>query len=449
MPDGSSPISDSALSRPAGALPAAAVADSSASIPEPRRPELASALHSLVSANPGSPEAKASLRRVAEELQTNRAELELRNRVLHDTQGALEQALHRYADLYDSLPIGYVTLSTAGAIVESNRTASDMLRVAPQELPDKYLHEFLSGQDAAALAGHLAACLATEGRHTLEVTLEPRGGLPFFAQISSQRTLLEGRTIFRTALTDISNLKETQHSLEAIVTEQEDFAYSISHDLRSPLLTISNFAALLTDDTVALAAEERREIIDRIQRAATRMDQLLLTLLDYTRVSRHPMPFEPVSVEEIVHDLLQEHEAAIRERRAQLAVQSPLPRVLGSRTLLNHALDNLLSNALKFTPPGCAPVVRIAAERRGRMALLTVSDEGIGIPVRHHERIFRIFERLHTQAAYPGTGIGLALVRRAAERMHGRVWVESEEGRGSRFFLELPSAEAGDAPGPG
>jgi signal transduction histidine kinase len=225
------------------------------------------------------------------------------------------------------------------------------------------------------------------------------------------------------------------------VTEQESFAYSISHDLRSPLLTISNFASLLADDAVTIEPAEQRDIIGRIQRSAARLDRLLLTLLDYTRVSRHPTPLEPLSIEEIVHDLLLEHAATIRERSAQIALQPGLPHVVGSRTLLNQALGNLLSNALKYTPPDRAPAVRIGWERRERMVILVVADEGIGIAPQHHERIFRIFERLHNHATYPGAGIGLALVRRAAERMHGRVWVESDAGCGSRFHLELPGVE--------
>lgn len=409
---------------------------------DPRWPGLASALRSLLSAPAGSAEAKDSLLCVTHELQASHSELELQNRMQRDVQSKLEEALHRYAELYDSLPIGLVTLTTEGGIMEANQTVADMVHHERTALPRKFLREFLPHKDGPAFSEHLRACIDGDGRHTLEVTLMPPGGTPFFVQLSSQRASIEGRPVIRTAITDISRLKDTQHSLEELVTEQESFAYSISHDLRSPLLTISNFASLLTDEGVDLDPAEQREILGRIQRAATRLDRLLLTLLDYTRVSRHPMPLEPVSVEEIVHDLLLEHATTIHARRAQLSVQSPLPRVVGSRTLLNQALDNLLSNALKYTPSERVPVVHVTWERRDRAIVLTVADEGIGIAVQHHEKIFRIFERLHSHAAYPGTGIGLALVRRAAERMHGRVWVESEEGKGSRFCLELPCADA-------
>lgn len=411
---------------------------------ETNEPGLAAALHSLLSAPTGSNEARDSLERVAYELKSTRSELELQNRMLREFQSELELALRRYTDLYDSLPIGYVTLTLEGRIVESNQTAADLLHGDRGKLAGCHLSQFLPASNGAALAGHLAACAGSDARHSLEVTLEPRGGVPFFAQLSSRRTVpAEGQVLIRTTLTDISSIKETQHSLEEIITEQEGFAYSISHDLRSPLLTISNFSLLLTDDSVTLDVNERRDILGRIQRAATRMDQLLNNLLDYTRVSRHPMRLEPLSVDEVLREVIEEHAATIRSRSARLSVQSPLPRVVGSRTLLNQACDHLLSNALKYTTPGHPPAVRITAEEKEKTIVLTVADEGIGIPLQHHDRIFRIFERLHSQSAYPGTGIGLALVRRAAERMHGRVWVESDGDRGCRFHLELPRPDAG------
>jgi signal transduction histidine kinase len=138
--------------------------------------------------------------------------------------------------------------------------------------------------------------------------------------------------------------------------------------------------------------------------------------------------------------MLIEHRALLEERRADVAVAPSLPAVRGCVPILNQVLSNLLTNALKYTREGENPVVRISAETRNRTIVLRVADRGIGIDRRHHERIFRIFERLHGYSKYPGSGVGLAIARRAVERMHGRIWVESQPDQGSCFCIELPKA---------
>jgi signal transduction histidine kinase len=147
-----------------------------------------------------------------------------------------------------------------------------------------------------------------------------------------------------------------------------------------------------------------------------------------------------VNIEGIVADLLVEHRGIIQARKAEITVDRPLPDVRGSAFFLNQTLANLLTNALKYTEPDKPPRVRISAESRGPKVLVNVADEGIGIEPAYHERIFQIFERLHGYSRYPGSGVGLAIVRRAVDRMNGRIWVESQPGQGSRFCLELPGA---------
>ena len=127
----------------------------------------------------------------------------------------------------------------------------------------------------------------------------------------------------------------------------------------------------------------------------------------------------------------------IQEKQAEIVVEPPLPHVQATPTMLNRALGNLLTNALKYIQPGEVPRVRISAETIDGRVLVKVRDQGIGIESSYHERIFRVFERLHGYSHYPGSGIGLAIARRAAERMNGRIWVESEPGKGSCFFVEL------------
>jgi signal transduction histidine kinase len=171
------------------------------------------------------------------------------------------------------------------------------------------------------------------------------------------------------------------------------------------------------------------------------MDRLINDLLDYSRVGRIEPTLEVTDlgmiVAEALHDLTQE----IKSRNADVFVQHPLPSVLGNKATLLHVVANLLSNALKFTQHGVKPEVKIFAERRGNFVRLTFHDNGIGIAEEHRERIFRIFERLHGSETYPGTGVGLAIVKKAVERLGGRTGVESEPGNGSSFWFELRSPE--------
>lgn len=400
--------------------------------------DLETALQALLAGPAPDNEKVDWIQRVMHELQVHRCELEMQNRSLRDAQEDLEEAVHRYADLYDSLPIGYVTLTPTGQIVEANQSAADLLHLPREQLPGRFLRAFVAEPDTAAFAAHLAACLEDRARHSLELLLEPPDRAAVAVQLSSRRARSRQEDVLiRTALTDISSLKETQAVLRDVIAEQESFLYSVSHDLRAPLVTITQFSALLNDGSIS-GGEPTRDVIDRIRRAALRMDALLQTLLEYSRVSRAEAVAEVIDCGDVVTEVLQQHHGVISQRQARVEVQPNLPHVCGSRCLLSQVISNLVTNALKYSQPDRVPVVRITATEQERTVTLCVADEGIGIAPHHHERIFRMFERLHGPSTYPGSGIGLALVRRAVDKMRGRVWVESDVGQGSRFFVELP-----------
>ncbi len=174
------------------------------------------------------------------------------------------------------------------------------------------------------------------------------------------------------------------------------------------------------------------------------MDQLIRDLLEYTRVSRDEVRLGSVDLDEVVAKVLSLTRGELAERGAQVRVESPLGRLVGHATTLGQALTNLVSNAAKFVLPGRTPQIRIRSERVGKRRRIWVEDNGLGIEPEHRERIFKLFERLHPRETFPGTGIGLAIVWRAVERMGGEVGVDSIPGEGSRFYIELPAAD--DAP---
>ena len=225
--------------------------------------------------------------------------------------------------------------------------------------------------------------------------------------------------------------------LRATIEELEHFSYSITHDLRAPLRAMQSFAALLLMKAKGSLNEEEREYLRRIATAAARMDGLVTDALDFTKAMRVELPVRPVEPAAVLRDLLETY-PDFHNSRADIRIDGPLPAVLANPAGLAQCFSNLLRNAVKFVAPGVTPRIRIAAEVRNGAVRLWVTDNGIGIPREFHGRLFQMFERASRD--HEGTGIGLALVRKVAQRMGGAVGVDSEPGHGSRFWIELPAA---------
>ncbi|MBK7878272.1 MAG: HAMP domain-containing histidine kinase [Planctomycetes bacterium] len=260
----------------------------------------------------------------------------------------------------------------------------------------------------------------TERRH-LEVSLRDA-----HAELREYAARLEQVVAART-----KDLKDT-------VAELEHFSYTITHDMRAPLRAMRSFATMLLAESGHSLDPKSREYLQRIATAADRMDQLILDALDYSKTMRAGLPLGVVDAEAILRGMLETY-PSFQLPLAEIEVQGPMPTVLGNASGLTQCFSNLLSNAVKFVRPGQVPHVRVWSEARGPLARIWFEDEGIGIPFQSHELIFEMFQRIDKQ--HEGTGIGLAIVRKVIERMGGQVGVESSEGRGSRFWVEL---KAGD-----
>jgi len=248
------------------------------------------------------------------------------------------------------------------------------------------------------------------------------------AELMKLNAQLESRIVERTAA-----LQESHSQLES-------FCYSVSHDLRAPLRSMQGFSHTLIEDHADKLDSEGQDFARRILSAAEHMDSLLADVLTYSRLSRQELKLEPVNVDEVVDDARTQLHDEIQKRGADVQVAARGRQVLANRSVLELMIANLLDNGLKFVTPDRAPKIVVNCERRGNRLRIWVRDNGIGIAREHQQKIFRIFERLHGVEAYPGTGIGLALVQKAAERMNGAVGVESTPGEGSSFWIELSAA---------
>ena len=226
--------------------------------------------------------------------------------------------------------------------------------------------------------------------------------------------------------------------LQQANTELESFAYSISHDLRAPLRTMQGFAHALIQRHGGALDEEARDYAQRIIASGKQSEELISDLLAYSRLSFETLELKPVELDGVVEAALDQVRADIEEVSADVDVRAPLPTVLGSRTILVQVVANLLANAVKFVPDGRSPAVVVRTEDVGDEARLWVEDNGVGIPPGQEERIFRVFERLTGGGDQPGTGIGLAIVRRGVQRVGGSCGVENRPEGGAAFWIQIP-----------
>jgi PAS domain S-box-containing protein len=246
-------------------------------------------------------------------------------------------------------------------------------------------------------------------------------------KLRAQNETLEEQVAARTA-----ELRETIQELEA-------FSYSVSHDMRSPLRAMQGYADALLADYQSSLDDIARGYLTRIRRAASRMDLLIQDVLAYSRVSKGEIALAPVNVESVIADVIQ-HYPALQPERAKIVIDGPLPRVLAHEAYVTQIVSNLLGNAVKFVAPGTFPNVTISATTSGDLVRLAFRDNGIGIDPRQQKHVFQIFGRVYAEKKFEGTGIGLAIVKKAAERMGGSVGLVSQLGGGSEFFVLLKRA---------
>lgn len=294
--------------------------------------------------------------------------------------------------------------------------------------------------------------------------------------IQRQRQIIAAQNMQLTeqnqSLTDLnSKLAESNHELE-------QFAYIVSHDLQSPLQTTMGFARLLGKKYEAILDDKATHYIDRIVEGSNRMNHLIKDLLEYSRIQTRAKSFEPIDLNSVFQEVLFALEWSIKKTEAEITCQQPLPTVMGDPTQLQQLLQNLINNAIKFQPPDRKPTINISVEpvtnlpqtssnltenycgNSANLPLETtglietierpsdkdqenewrfsIEDNGIGIPLKEFEHIFQIFQRLHTDREYPGTGIGLTICKKIVERHGGKIWLTSELGVGTTFYFTLP-----------
>lgn len=233
-------------------------------------------------------------------------------------------------------------------------------------------------------------------------------------------------------------IQDLNNSLMETNKELESFSYSVSHDLRAPLRALKGFSEYLLETSLESLDETGRDCVRRIHRAAICLDSLTHDLLEYTHIARQKVEMEAVDPGAVVQEVLS-MDPGLQSGELDI-VTAPMERVMGHKALLLHCLNNLINNAVKFVAPGVRPRVRIYSAQTGNCVRICVEDNGIGVEPAYQKRIFGLFERVGNVKNYEGTGVGLAIVARAVERMGGHCGVTSAKGEGSCFWIELARA---------
>ncbi len=403
----------------------------------------------------------------------------------------------------NSLPVCISYIDTQQRYQFINETYKDWFGLSPEEIYGKHLvevvgeaaYQIMKDKVEQAIAGNLVEYEAElpyreGGKRYIQAILVP--DIAKNGQVRGYCGLVIDISDRKQAESEIKQLnenleqkvKERTIQLQEVNQELEAFTYSVSHDLRAPLRAMQGIAQALQEDYNCDLDETGQEYTQRIITAAARMDTLILDLLAYSRLGRGEIWLQRLSLDSAIAEAINELHSDIQITQAHITVESPLPIVKAHRSILVQVLINLISNALKFVAADVKPQVRIWAEERVRgqrgqggrgrngdtgntdetfsasprlsfsassqassasspskFIRLWVEDNGIGIASQHQQRVFKTFERLHGIESYPGTGIGLAIIKRGIERMEGSVGVESQLGQGSQFWIELLLAD--------
>lgn len=352
----------------------------------------------------------------------------------------------------DLLAIG----SLDGRFLQVNPSWKSVLGYSEEELCERSLHDFVVPEDMEVMMSLIAELRTDPAPRTCEARFLHRSGAEHWLSLTVAAFPAEDLlylfakdiTAKKSSEQEIQRLNtELQQKVTALTTanaELEAFNYSIAHDLRAPLRSMSSFATALLEDESPRLSEQGVDFSRRIVRSAKYMDALLGDLLDYGKLARTQFTNELIDIEAAVHETLAMFSTEISSRSATIDISTPLGLAKADVATVRQILTNLIDNALKFVPADRNPLIRFrTTPGQSGLVRLWVEDNGIGIPEQHHNRVFGLFCRLHTADTYPGTGIGLAIVRKAAERLGGNAGVESSPGQGSKFWIDLPAGREG------
>jgi PAS domain S-box-containing protein len=386
---------------------------------------------------------------------------------LKHSREALRESEERLRLVVDSArDYAILTLDTNGAVVSANSGAEQLYGYEPGELVGRNFGVLFTVEERAAHLPEkkIAQCLET-GRAEDDRWITTKGGERRFVSgitrairdefgnvhglIDVTRDITQRRDAEEAERRASEQLAAHATNLEHLVAERtahlqqsiaslEGILYHVAHDLRAPLRAMHGFTSILLKEYGQHFDDTGKEYAKRVSDAAGRMDELIGDLLEYGRLCHMAMPLGKVELGQPVNRVVGALREEIEAAHADVQVEASAAPVLANSSALETIVANLVTNSLKFVAPSTTPKVRVSTEEHDGVVRLCVKDNGIGIDPQYQDRVFRVFERLHAPERFPGTGIGLAIVQKAAERIRAKVGLESKPGQGSTFWVELP-----------
>lgn len=357
------------------------------------------------------------------------------------------------AAFFNAAPDALVAVDGEGVIRAVNHRVTALLGYERDELLGQPLERLVPGEHRAQHREHRGRYLLDPRPRAMGAGIEIRALHKDGRQIPVEIALAKVGERILAAIRDDTARREAGARIQAYARELErsnadleQFAYVASHDLQEPLRMIASFTALLESRYSSALDERGRRYAGFVIEGARRMQQLLQDLLAYARAGQRPLDRRPVDATALVDRVLTDLQVAIREAGAEVE-RGELPAVVADPTQLGQVFQNLVANALRYRG-AAAPRIRIDARRADDGWVFSVADNGIGIEPQYHERIFRMFQSLHERGKYPGTGIGLAIVKTVLERHEGRIWLESTPGAGTTFCFSIPDRSSERRPDP-
>ena len=378
----------------------------------------------------------------------------------------LQQSELRFRDTFEQAAVGIAHVAPNGHWLHANQQLCDIVDYSHSELMQLSFQDITHPDDLDADLSQVQRMLTGEiDTYEMEKRYYRKDGGIIWVNltVSLIRNARHEPDYFISVIEDISSRKsiETMQNLnneleqrvaarttelEAINSELRSFTYSVAHDLRAPLRHIDGYSEILLEECASRLKPEDMHYLGKIRANASKMRLMMDDLLVYSRLEQSSLHYIKISLNALLRSLLLEFEDDIARTGAEIQLAVDTIQVMSDRDGLNMALRNLLENALKFHAADSPPRIKITASAEADETILTVSDQGVGFDMQYYNNIFTLFQRLHREEDFPGSGVGLALVRKAIQRMGGRVWAESVPNQGSSFYLAIPKELGSEAP---